>query len=525
MPTSVVDVPTHAIVIDSVAPTNVYVGTDVGCFRGTKTGVTSWTWVLFSSGLPEAAITDLGLFAAAPPARLLRAATHGRSIWEIDLAAVSGLDPDLYLRVNYADTGRLTASGSRYPWVEGALDPTHPAYTLYHWMSADIKVRRSSLTGLPALGSPVTYFDYAFNIGDYVDTTTHTETGDLSGNDRIFVEVHNRSGNPVPAAQVRVLLLVTDASAGLPPLPTNWASHVNSEDTSSAWLAGSAWRFVDSTSPYRTLSRDLDVRTPQVVEYGLDFSTLGLVPGHDHVCLAAFVTSPLDSITSVLNDLNQVTMSDKHVAHRNVHLVPIGIRPTTDGGPMGSMSESILIDFFNSTEREAMFDLVFDRQHYVDRHGLPGHLSLLLPQLDVPRPAGGGFLVERHDGLASATAHVIGEWLARIGTEIVAPGDPMEDNATEIVLERRELRRRKLSTLDRTRVYIADDKFAAPTIAGVRIPAGGHITAAFTIRAPADAVPGRYRLDVLQRGPSNKIVGGSTYVVAITRPRSGKHRR
>jgi hypothetical protein len=76
-----VDVPTHAVAGDPGKPSNVYVGTDVGVWKGTRSG-TSWTWTPFSQGLPEAAVTDLAIHSAS---RKLRAATHGRGVWEIAL--------------------------------------------------------------------------------------------------------------------------------------------------------------------------------------------------------------------------------------------------------------------------------------------------------------------------------------------------------------------------------------------------------------------------------------------------------
>src|SRR5208282_1967900 len=247
-------------------------------------------------------------------------------------------------------------------------------YVLYHWMSADIKVRRTSLMGLPALSSPVNYDDFAVNIGDYIDPTLHIETADASGMDRIFVEVHNRSLNPVPAAQVQVLLLWADASMALPPLPTGYASNINGGITTS-WVAGSSWNFVDPSSPFRTPPDDLDVRTPQVVEYDLDFSTLGLPSTDTHVCLAAFVIGGTDQITSTNTNLNQLTMSDKHVAHRNLHLVTVpgggGTEPA-GGGPLPP--RTVLLDCHNPFAEQLVTDLVFDRTHF------PGQLALVLPK-------------------------------------------------------------------------------------------------------------------------------------------------
>lgn len=509
LPTTVVDVPAHAVVVDAGNPHSIYVGTDVGVFKGLKAG-SSWSWVLFSSGLPESAVTDLAIHAGA---RLLRAATHGRGVWEIDLAAASGLDPDLYLRVNYNDTGRVSA-GTRQSWVEGHLDPTHVdlsnPYVLYHWMSADIKVRRSSLPGLPPLASPVDYLDFAVNIGDYVDSTQHVETADVSGLDRIFVEVHNRSLNALPAAQVRVLLLVADASAGLPALPSGYAAQINAGNTSPTWV-GNSWHFVDPATPYRTLVRDLDVRTPQVVEYQFDYSTLGLVAGHDHVCLAAFVTAPGDPLTSTTTSLDQLTMSDKHVAHRNTHLVALGATP---GTAQAAATRTLVIDFHNPGEKAVKADLVFDRAHF------PGQLSLLLPHLPElahPEQTLVGWREVTKDVIEERTHKALSEWSARQGELLEQAGEWLERNAgVEDVEEPPRRRLRKLARLDRRRIFLANAGERAPTIKNVAIAPHGVITAAVTIQTPPDARPeDRFRLDIVQRH-GTRIAGGSTYIIVVT---------
>jgi hypothetical protein len=509
MPTTVVDVPTHAVVVDSASPQNVYVGTDVGCWKGIKGAGPSWTWSLFSQGLPESAITHLAIHS---PSHLLRAATHGRSAWEIDLSAASGLDPDIYLRANYNDSGRV--NGMRAAWIENHLDPTHVNYTLYHWMSADIKVRRSSLAGLPALSSPVNYADFATNIGDYVDSVARIETGDVSGTDRIFVEVHNRSLTPVSAAQVSVLLLVADASAGLPPLPANYALHINAGDTSAAWLAGSAWRFVDPATPYRALTRDLDVRTPQVVEYQLDFSTLGLPMTHDHVCLAAFTTAPGDQIGSANTILDQVTMSDKHIAHRNVHLVPIGSTPGTEPGTLRFYPQTMLLDFHNASPNRAVVDLVFDRAHF------PGELALTLPkkiEFADPIHAVSDFTVVSRDAFREFFHEEVGRWFERVGELLERFGERLAGEPSDDLPESR--RSKRLASLDRSRIYHAEAGLAAPTIRGAVLPAAGMFTIGITVHVPPGSKPGdSYRLDVIQRDAAT-IKGGSSYVIAVAKPR------
>jgi hypothetical protein len=511
LPTSVVDVPTHAIVVDPVTQL-VYVGTDVGCWQGTRTG-TSWTWTLFSNGLPQSAILELAIH---DEARLLRAATCGRGVWEYPLGAAAGLDPDLYLRVNYNDTGRLNGA-SRYPWVEGKADPINvatPTLLLYHWMSADIKVRRSSLSNLPPLGSPVTYLDFAFNIGDYVQLSTEIETADVSGTDRIFVEVHNRSVNAVAGTNVRVLLLVADASAGLPPLPGHWTAHVNSGDAS-PWLSGSQWQFVDPTTPFRTPSGNVDVRTPQVVEYDLDFSTLGLPPGHEHVCLAAFVCTidATDQIAATNTDLDTVTMTDKHVAHRNTHLVALGAEPLIQRG-----SGFITINFNNASDELGAYDLIFDRSNF------PGRIALLLPKLadlSPTAPALAGFRLASRDELLIDVERALGrrverlgEFLERLGERVAgdpAPGAHLSPGAAEA----RRRRGHALELLDRAQVLIADAGTEPAAVSGVHIRSRDMVTGAFAIEAPPGAVRlDRYRLDVVQKR-AGRILGGSSYVVAI----------
>jgi len=517
LPTSVVDVPSHAVVVDSANPSNVYVGTDVGCWKGVKGAGPTWTWSVYSQGLPEAAITDLAIH---QPARLLRAATHGRGVWEIDLAATSGSDPDVYMRANYNDTGRI-AGGTRHAWIENHLDPTHVGYSLYHYMSADIKVRRSGLMGLPALGTPVNYADFAVNIGDFVDPATRIETADRTGTDRIFVEVHNRSLNAVPASQVQVLLLAADAAVGVPALPGDYATRITSADTS-GWLAGTGWRFVDTMTPYRTIIADLDVRTPQVVEYSLDFSTLGLPSTHDHVCLAAFVTAAGDQLTSISTSVDQLAMVDKHVAQRNTHLVTVPMGGgTVPGQSAGASPQTVLVDVHNAHAKETVADLVFDCTHF------PGRLAVALPKhiafadrdvaLEEFHTVATTAQPQSQGGVFDVLHRSVGAWLEKLEDEIERIGEAIEDffeGPEDEAKQRRHVK--KLASIDRTRSYVAKSGSARPTIRGVRLGPHAALTLSFTLEVPPNAAPGdKYRLDVIQRR-GTVIAGGCGYVIAVT---------
>jgi hypothetical protein len=512
MPTSVIDAPAHAVAVDPANPQFVYVGTDVGVWRGTKTGATTWSWILFSQGLPESAVIDLAVHERA---RLLRAATHGRGVWEIELDAAAGTDPDLYLRVNHADAGR-TPGGARFPWVEGAADPLHEGRHVRHWMSADIKVRRPSLPGAPALNSPPDYLDFAVNIGDYVDTTSNVETADQTGPNRIFVEVHNRGLTPVPADEVRILLLVTDASVALPTLPADFTSRIAAADASLGWLAGSGWHFADSFSPYRKTPRDLDVRTPQVVDFEVDFSSMSLPLGHDHVCAAAFVTAAGDPLTGLDTNLNQLTMHDKHVAHRNLHLVAAGATPIADGSEYAQEPQTFMVEVHNQDEC-AEIELV------VDRHEFPGELALMLPpeiadQAEKSPPS--GLEVHERHGFCAHLRERLGRRLKRIGKWIERLGKAFGGGASEFEesVEGRRARQRaarKLATLDHSRVFVSSAGAESATIGGLELDAAQSFTVAISLQAPPEAKPGdRFALDIFQRR-GDEIVGGSTYVVAV----------
>ena len=517
--TSTLNIPCHALVVDPVAPHNVYLGSDVGVWKGVKGAGFTWTWEPFSQGLPEAAILDLIIH---QNARLLRASTHGRGVWEILLDATTGSPVDIYFRANYADNGRINA-GSRFPWIEGAHDPTRVGHTLYHYMSPDIKVRRPSLSGLPALGSPLTYLDFGFNIGDYIDSAEQIETGDESGSNRVFVEVHNRGLTPVPGTNVRVLLLMADASAGLPALPAGYASHINSGDTSTAWL-GSNWRFADSITPFKILSGNLDVRTPLIAEFNVDFTPLSLPATHHHVCLAAFVTTldSTDAFTGSVTNLDQLAMIDKHVAQRNLHLVAVGSRPSSDNMGNYSAPQTFYLDFHNAGKKDAAFDLVFDKNHFA------GKISVMLPKLKFAddKLQMEGFEVIKENNLDKDYKKHIGKWLKKLGELTEELGEGIERAGARmtgdiLINDVKHAHIRKLKNINTTVHYVGSGN-KVPRINNVIIPSGKFITAVITIHVPKDVQPGdSYRMDVLLKRKT-ELIGGSTYIIAI--PKKAKRK-
>lgn len=76
---SLLDVEHNALTVDRSAPSNVYVGADIGVWHSADSGT---SWEPLENGLPDAAVFDLQIH---PTQRLLRAATHGRGVYEIAL--------------------------------------------------------------------------------------------------------------------------------------------------------------------------------------------------------------------------------------------------------------------------------------------------------------------------------------------------------------------------------------------------------------------------------------------------------
>ncbi len=83
------NIPVNALVIDPCAahPNHLWAGTDIGVYETTDGGT---SWAPFGTGLPRSAVFDLAL---QPTSRILRAATHGRGMWEAILGTTCGATP------------------------------------------------------------------------------------------------------------------------------------------------------------------------------------------------------------------------------------------------------------------------------------------------------------------------------------------------------------------------------------------------------------------------------------------------
>jgi photosystem II stability/assembly factor-like uncharacterized protein len=188
--------PINAIAIDPEHDDVVFCGGDSSVFRWNSAGL---TWELWDEGLPNAPIFHLGIQNSA---RLIRAASFGRGVWERPLDGPPGQLVDIYLRDDILDP-------ARGPAPLGVPHPFAPANLVWWWQSEDIKVDAPP-------------FQTSSRVTDEVALANHVVHRNARRGmaNRFYVQVHNRG--PLKATGITVRAFFADASLGLPNLPADF---------------------------------------------------------------------------------------------------------------------------------------------------------------------------------------------------------------------------------------------------------------------------------------------------------------
>ncbi|HEY7475736.1 MAG TPA: hypothetical protein VH679_12035 [Vicinamibacterales bacterium] len=345
------DIPVNALVIEPGAPATMYIASDIAVWITTSGGA---SWAPFSDGLPNVAVFDLALHT---PSRLLRAATHGRGLWERKLDAAVLPNADIYLRDHLMSTSRIlpTPEGVPAAFVDplqyvGLGDP------LYHWMCCDIKV--DALEGSPpAYQAPVSGVDYVT-----FEASLQHRNAQRGNVNRVYVQVHNRGF--AAAANVTVKLLYAPAAAGLPALPPDfWTAFPNDAAAASLWQPVGTAKTIASLSP----------TAPAILEW--DWTTPVSAPQHS--CLLAIIDGASDPIPagSKVFDVDVLVANEKRAGLKNLHVVD---------APTGTMPWRAL-DFYGGTAAAMKSIRVISSQR-------ASNAAILLPKSVRPRLTG---LVEK----------------------------------------------------------------------------------------------------------------------------------
>lgn len=314
--------PVNTVVIDPGNPDTIFIGCDVGIFRSDDGGTNWYTW---DTGLPNCSVQDLKFFA---PQRLLRAATHGRSVWERPVDATACPLVDVYMRDNIVDTG-LT-----YPTPSGVDHPFNAGETVQWFQSVDIKID-SPDPAINAYQTPSTDIDY-IQFEELIHDNPRRETWV-----RVFVQVHNRGNNPATNVQVRAFW--ANAGGGLPNLPADfWTAFPNTDPAdTSVWHPVGPTRTIDNLYPGQ----------PQICSW----SWLVPTDAPNHTCMLSAVMCNEDDVSTTALNIGNAVKNDNNVTLKNLHvddLVPGALGADEAIGPY-------FIDFA-IYERGYPFDIRFN---------------------------------------------------------------------------------------------------------------------------------------------------------------------
>ncbi|MEO8135560.1 MAG: hypothetical protein ABI831_16470, partial [Betaproteobacteria bacterium] len=377
--TELIDVEHSAIQFDRVT-NRVYVGADIGAWESLDGGA---TWNALSNGLPDAPVYDLQIH---PTARLLRAALHGRGVWEWKLDAPVLPDVELYIRDTLLDTGRGINT-------DGRNDPSiFPTSGVVHYLSPNIKVDAPTPAGYQTPTAAIDFYTFNDMIQDG-SNGVGTSAAPPTVHNRLYVEVHNRGR--ADASAVQVMAAITNAGTGLS-LPAGYTANV----VAGTALPGPKW----ITLGVQTLV-NLRAGFPQIAAFDIPSTVLPLpasLPGNSHWCTLAFAHSIQDPFTSTVSNADGLTLADRKVGQKNLHIVEfIGVPPPPASG--AGMWAMLMVSGAHFKEK-GLIDLLIESTRF------PGDIYLVLPPPLFPKK-----LETQVKGLKPGSGALIKRWQSAYG--------------------------------------------------------------------------------------------------------------
>jgi hypothetical protein len=485
-PAALLDVQHNAIVCDPSNPGTLFVGADIGVWRSTNGGA---NWAPFSSGLPDAAVLDLDLH---NPRRLLRASTYGRGVWEYNLDAGTVPGVELYVRDTQLDQGRFAT-------VNFLNDPTSQGNTVRHWAGPDIRLDTPDGTGtyqFPITPGVTIDFEEFTNVlnDDTKQVATHATANIVT---RVYAQVHNRG--VTPADNVRVMCLLSNASAGLPPLPAGFAANAQAGNP----INTADWK----TIGFATLN---DVRPgfPKIASFELNSSLLpppSSLAGNDHHCVLALVHHNSDQFTATQTITDLLSIGERKSAHRNLKVVEFtGTLP-----PAAPIMMAVRIH--NPSVRRAILTSLVIRMH-----GYKGKVRMYLPAIRTR-----GEFANQLKGLKRSLDMEI---FTRFASEHIRM---IERNQQSRRPYNREWSMQRIEDVHKTTearlaLNVTDTKEAR--INNIYMPAGSRHTIWLAFERPQGAVIGNsFPIDIIQVDAVNeRIIGGLNARIDITKAVAGE---
>ena len=480
--TGLIDVEHNALLVDPSNTSHVYAGADIGVWKSTDAGV---TWSLLQNGLPDAPVFDLQLHQGM---RLLRASLHGRGVYEYQLNPPALGSSQLYIR----DTALDTARGENTDWRNDVGKwPTSP---VAHWASPNIKVDSPTPAGYQTPTNQINFWDFHEVIVDG-SQGVGTIGPSFVVHNRVYVLCHNRGAFTDPS--VRVTAAVTNASTVLSNLPAGYTTNiVNGTPLASPW----------TTLGFVTLT-NLRPGFPQVAAFDLPSTILPLpasLPGQSHFCLVAFMHSSMDPFTNTQPQVDTLTVGERKVAQKNLHIIEfIGVPPppsTTTGGMWAKLEISGAL--FSTSGK---IDLQFDATRF------GGTIGVVAPEALVSDD-----VVKRHgNAFANKGGGPVKKWADKHGRD------------AERLFNEAKYRREELAKLTKEMKAVEGRPMIQPkkrgevtTLSALPIKGKDRHTIFIRVDPPEGAKVGdSWTFSVIQRdAETGRIQGGSDYSVRINRP-------
>jgi hypothetical protein len=299
--TGLLNTQVNKVVIDPDNHDHLYLAADIGLWRSTNGGT---DWQVFNNGIPETAIISLAVFKVPGHKKLLRAATHGRGMYEYTLDDVQVPAVELYLRDHQLDRG-WQGGTSTY----GDPDPTNLPITTAFGTSPDIKV--------DALDGDRTYqfgdreeLGFVDFIGHLTDNSAEVPVHRLPITSHVYVLVHNRGREQ--ADSVTVVLLVSSPFTG--DTPPQLPEYYRLSLLANGKAENDDWKTVGRVS-----IDDVRCANPRTARFKLPSDMLAsgdnLEDGKKHA-LVAFIFHERDRLVGDERTVTTLSNSDRHVAVR-----------------------------------------------------------------------------------------------------------------------------------------------------------------------------------------------------------------
>jgi hypothetical protein len=247
-------------------------------------------------------------------------------------------------------------------------DPTDQGSTVRHWFGPDIKLDTPDAMGdyqFPLTGT-IDFHDFVDILSDDARNVATHATSTITT--RVYIQVHNRGINP--AANVQVMALLANASAGLPALPPGYEN--GTPITTASW----------ETLGIATLP-SVEVGFPRVAAFDLPSSLLpppANLAGNDHHCVLALLHHPDDPYTSTQTNTDLNSLQERKAAHKNLKVVQF----------TGTLPGPIILPFMinNAWLEDRLLTNIL-----VQLNGYPGRVRVFIPRIEVE-----GELAERVRG-------------------------------------------------------------------------------------------------------------------------------